>query len=97
MVLSGQEVWPLVEGGKGDLDFQRAEQRRAWAATGGIGTFSGVNGDCIDDRGNLVPLIYRGRTRLERHEELIRYSIRVAISQARIAHDVRGGEGRLRT
>jgi NAD(P)H-dependent flavin oxidoreductase YrpB (nitropropane dioxygenase family) len=67
----------------------------AWAASGGVGTFSGVNGDFIDEDGKLVPLVYRGKTRLERHEELISYSIRAAISQARIAHDVRGGQGRL--
>ena len=42
-----------------------------------------------------MPLVYRGKTRLERHEELISYSIKAAISQARIAHDVRGGDGRL--
>ena len=94
LVLSGREVRPLVEGGKG-ISISNGLSSGAWAATGGIGTFSGVNGDYFDERGRLVPLIYRGRTRLERHEELISYSIRAAISQARIAHDVRGGEGRL--
>ncbi len=94
LVLSGREVRPLVEGGKG-ISISNGLSSGAWAATGGIGTFSGVNGDYFDERGRLVPLVYRGRTRLERHEELISYSIRAAISQARIAHDVRGGEGRL--
>jgi nitronate monooxygenase len=94
LVLSGREVRPLVEGGKG-ISISNGLSSGAWAATGGIGTFSGVNGDYFDERGQLVPLVYRGRTRLERHEELISYSIRAAISQARIAHDVRGGEGRL--
>jgi nitronate monooxygenase len=94
LVLSGREVAPLVEGGKG-ISISNGLSSGAWAATGGIGTFSGVNGDYFDERGRLVPLVFRGRTRLERHEELISYSIRAAISQARIAHDVRGGEGRL--
>jgi NAD(P)H-dependent flavin oxidoreductase YrpB (nitropropane dioxygenase family) len=94
LVLSGREVWPLIEGGKG-ISVSNGLSSGAWAATGGIGTFSGVNGDFIDETGRLVPLVYRGKTRLERHEELISYSIRAAISQARIAHDVRGGEGRL--
>jgi nitronate monooxygenase len=94
LVLSGREVRPLVEGGKG-ISISNGLSSGAWAATGGIGTFSGVNGDYFDERGRLVPLVYRGRTRLERHEELISYSIKAAISQARIAHDVRGGEGRL--
>jgi nitronate monooxygenase len=94
LILSGREVWPLIEGGKG-ISISNGLSSGAWAATGGIGTFSGVNGDYIDELGRLVPLVYRGKTRLERHEELIRYSISAAISQARIAHDVRGAEGRL--
>jgi NAD(P)H-dependent flavin oxidoreductase YrpB (nitropropane dioxygenase family) len=94
LILSGREVWPLIEGGKG-ISISNGLSSGAWAATGGIGTFSGVNGDYIDERGRLVPLVYRGKTRLERHEELISYSIQAAISQARIAHDVRGGDGRL--
>jgi nitronate monooxygenase len=94
LVLSGREAWPLIEGGKG-VSISNGLSSGAWAASGGIGTFSGVNGDFIDERGRLVPLIFRGRTRLERHHELIRHSIQAAISQARIAHDVRGGEGRL--
>lgn len=94
LMLSGKEVWPLVEGGKG-ISATNGLSSGAWAAAGGIGTFSGVNGDWIDDNGELVPLVYSGKTRLERHEELIRYSINAGISQARIAHDVSGGRGRL--
>jgi nitronate monooxygenase len=94
LILSGREVCPLIEGGKG-ISISNGLSSGAWAAAGGIGTFSGVNGDYIDELGKLVPLVYRGKTRLERHEELISYAIKAAISQARIAHDVRGGEGRL--
>ena len=67
----------------------------AWAAAGGVGTFSGVNADYYDENGRAIPQIYRGRTRKERHEELVDYAIRGGIAQARIAHDVSGGEGRL--
>jgi nitronate monooxygenase len=94
LILSGREVWPLIEGGKG-ISVSNGLSSGAWAGAGGVGTFSGVNGDYIDELGKLVPLVYRGKTRLERHEELIGYAIKAAISQARIAHDVRGGEGRL--
>ena len=94
LILSGREVWPLIEGGKG-ISISNGLSSGAWAGAGGVGTFSGVNGDYIDELGKLVPLVYRGKTRLERHEELISYAIKAAISQARIAHDVRGGEGRL--
>lgn len=94
MMLSGAEVWPLIEGGKG-VAVSSGRSAGAWAAAGGVGTFSGVNPDIVDDNGDHVPLIYHGRDRKERHEELIAYSIRGAISQARIASDVRGGEGRI--
>ena len=94
LILSGREVWPLVEGGKG-ISVSNGLSSGAWAAAGGVGTFSGVNGDYFDEFGKLVPIIYRGKTRIERHEELVDYAIKAAISQARIAHDVRGGEGRL--
>jgi len=94
LILSGREVWPLVEGGKG-ISVSNGLSSGAWAAAGGVGTFSGVNGDYFDELGRLVPLVYRGKTRIERHEELVDYAIKAAISQARIAHDVRGGEGRL--
>lgn len=94
LVLSGREVWPLIEGGKG-VAVSNGLSSGAWAAAGGVGTFSGVNGDLINQHGERVPLIFRGKTRRERHEELIDHSIRAAISQARIAHDVRGNEGRL--
>jgi nitronate monooxygenase len=94
LVLSGREVWPLIEGGKG-VSISTGRSSGAWAAAGGIGTFSGVNGDWVDHNGEQIPLIFRGKTRQERHEELITHSIRAAISQARIAHDVRGGAGRL--
>ncbi len=94
MMLSGQEVWPLVEGGKG-VSASNGRSSGAWAAAGGVGTFSGVNADVFDDNGEIVPLVFRGRDRLERHEELIDYSTRGAISQAKRAHDMRNGEGRI--
>ncbi len=94
MVVSGQEVWPLVEGGKG-VAVSNGRTAGAWAAAGGVGTISGVNADVIDDNGEYVPLTYKGRNRRERHEELVAYSIRGAISQARIAHELRRGEGRI--
>ncbi len=94
MWISGEEVWPLIEGGKG-VAVSNGRSAGAWAACGGVGTISGVNADVVDENGEYVPLIYRGRDRRERHEELVSYSIRGAISQARIAHDLRGGEGRI--
>lgn len=71
------------------------ESSGAWAATGGVGTFSGVNADSYDENGKPIPLVYQGRTRRDRHEELLAYAIQGGLAQARIAHDVSGGEGRI--
>ncbi|MSP21392.1 MAG: nitronate monooxygenase [Alphaproteobacteria bacterium] len=92
--MSGAEVLPLIEGGKG-VAVTTGASSGAWAAAGGIGTFSGVNSDFYDEHGKLVPQIYRGKTRRERHDELVAFGVKGGIAQARIAHDLRGGVGRL--
>ncbi|MBM3547494.1 MAG: nitronate monooxygenase [Alphaproteobacteria bacterium] len=94
LVISGREVLPLIEGGKG-IAVSNGESSGAWAAAGGVGTFSGVNADSRDAQGNIIPWIYHGRTRRERHEELIAASIKGGINQARIAHETARGEGRI--
>ena len=94
MVISGKEVLPLIEGGKG-VAISTGASSGAWAAAGGVGTFSGVNADFFDENGVFVPVIYNGKTRRERHAELIAYGIKGGIAQARIAHDISGGNGRM--
>ncbi|HTZ34547.1 MAG TPA: nitronate monooxygenase [Stellaceae bacterium] len=94
LVISGREVMPLVEGGKG-ISVSNGESSGAWAASGAVGTFSGVNADSYDDGGLPIPQIYHGRTRRERHEELIAYAIAGGIHQARVAHERSGGQGRI--
>lgn len=94
MLMSGREVLPLIEGGKG-VSVSTGESSGAWAAAGGIGTFSAVNANAFDDDGNVIPITYKGKTRRERNEELIEYSIKGAIDQARIAHDIASGNGRI--
>jgi NAD(P)H-dependent flavin oxidoreductase YrpB (nitropropane dioxygenase family) len=71
------------------------ESSGAWAANGGVGTFSGVNADAYDEQGRLIPVVYQGRTRRERHEELISYAIQGGITQARKAHEMSDGRGRI--
>jgi NAD(P)H-dependent flavin oxidoreductase YrpB (nitropropane dioxygenase family) len=93
-VISGREVLPLVEGGKG-ISVSNGESSGAWAASGAVGTFSGVNADSFDTSGQPIPQIYHGRTRRERHEELIAYAIAGGIHQARVAHEKSNGEGRI--
>lgn len=93
-MISGAEALPLIEGGKG-VAVSNGASSGAWAAAGGIGTFSGVNADSFKDDGTIVPQTYHGRTRKDRHEELIKYAVDGGIAQAQIAHETRGGQGRL--
>ncbi len=90
--ISGRDVLPLVEGGKG-ISISNGESSGAWAAAGGAGTFSGVNADSFDEAGEHIDQIYHGKNRRERHEELVAYSVAGGVHQARMAHEVSGGEG----
>jgi NAD(P)H-dependent flavin oxidoreductase YrpB (nitropropane dioxygenase family) len=92
IVYGGQEVWPLVEGGKGVAATNHMSSG-AWAAAGGIGTVSAVNADSYDPHGKIVPQLYPQLTRRERHEQLIRYAIDGAVEQVHRAHDIAGGQG----
>lgn len=92
--ISGRDVLPLVEGGKG-ISVSNGESSGAWAAAGGVGTFSAVNADAHDDQGRLIPVVYQGKTRQKRHEELINYAIQGGITQAKIAHERSNGQGRI--
>ncbi|MEE8172377.1 MAG: nitronate monooxygenase [Alphaproteobacteria bacterium] len=94
LIVSGKEVMPLIEGGKG-IGVTNGLSSGAWAATGAVGTFSGVNADSYDPDGKAIPQLYHGRTRRERHEELVKYAVDGGVTQAQIAHETSGGEGRL--
>jgi NAD(P)H-dependent flavin oxidoreductase YrpB (nitropropane dioxygenase family) len=93
-MMSGREVLPLVEGGKG-ISVSNGESSGAWALAGGVGTFSGVNADSYDAQGRAIPQLYYGKTRRERHEELLAYAIKGGIAQAKIAWEASGGKGRI--
>ncbi|HYF09716.1 MAG TPA: nitronate monooxygenase [Acetobacteraceae bacterium] len=92
--MGGVEVLPLVEGGKG-VAVSNGLSCGSWAAAGGVGTFSAVNADSYDGEGRWIPQIYHGKTRRERHEELVRYAIDGAITQAKRAWEAAGGKGRI--
>ena len=94
VVISGKEVLPIVEGGKG-VAITNGQTSGAFASAGAVGTFSAVNADTYDEAGDPVPVVYKGHTRRERHEELVQMGIDGGISQAKIAHDVSGGKGRI--
>jgi len=92
--MGGGEVLPLVEGGKG-VAVSNGASCGAWASGGGVGTFSAVNADSYDAEGRVIRQIYHGKTRRERHDELVAYGIRGGIAQAREAHERAGGQGRI--
>jgi nitronate monooxygenase len=90
--MSGREVLPLVEGGKG-VSATNGISSGAWAAAGGIGTVSAVNADSYDAQGNVIRQIYHGATRKDRHEELVAYGIAGGVAQVKRAHETAGGKG----
>lgn len=92
--MSGAEVLPLVEGGKG-VAISNGLTAGSWAKAGGIGTFSCVNPDSYTADGAPIPQVYQGKTRSERFVELKDYAIQGGIEQARIAHETREGNGRI--
>lgn len=92
VVISGFEVLPLVEGGKG-VSISNGESAGAWAAAGGVGTFSATNADTYDSQGRPIFQDYLGKNRRERFEEMVAYAIHGGIVQAQRAHEVSGGRG----
>ncbi len=94
VVISGVECHPIIEGGKG-IGATNGKSAGAFAAAGAVGTFSGVNAERYDADGNPIPVAYHGHTRRERHEELVAYGIEGGVAQAKIAHEISNGQGRI--
>lgn len=92
--ISGKEVLPIVEGGKG-ISLSNGFTAGAFAACGAVGTISGVNADRYDANGNIIPSVFLGKTPAERHRELITYAIEAGIQQAKIAYEIASGKGRI--
>jgi nitronate monooxygenase len=92
--MGGVDVLPLIEGGKG-VAISNGLTAGHWAAGGGAGTLSAVNADSYDANGKPIPQLYHGRTRRDRHEELVDYAIRGGIAQAQRARDIAGDRGRI--
>ncbi len=94
IMISGKEVYPLIEGGKG-INASDGRSSGAWAHENCVGTFSGVSPDYYDAQGNVILEQYLKKDRRERHQEMIEQSIRGGIAQAQIAHEIAGGNGRI--
>ncbi|MDR2781851.1 MAG: nitronate monooxygenase [Holosporaceae bacterium] len=91
---SGADVVPVIEGGKG-ISISVGETCGAWAAAGGVGTFSAVNADSYDRNCSIIPQVYHGESRLQRRQELIKYAVAGGITQAKIARERSNGKGRI--
>ncbi|MDQ6989285.1 MAG: nitronate monooxygenase [Mariprofundaceae bacterium] len=94
MKISGKEVLPLIEGGKG-VGVSTGLTSGAWAKAGGIGTVSAVNASRHDADGKIIPVEYKGKSRKARFEELVEFGIEGGLTQLREAHEIAGGNGRL--
>ncbi len=94
IMISGKEVLPIIEGGKG-VAISSGKTSGAFANAGCVGTFSGVNPDIYNKDGDVIPVVYKGTTRRERHEELVALGIEGGIAQAKIAHEMSNGNGRV--
>ncbi|MDR0407030.1 MAG: nitronate monooxygenase [Holosporales bacterium] len=94
LTLSGSEVLPLVEGGKG-ISVSTGATCGAWAQMEAIGTFSAVNADAFTFEEHIFSKIYAGKTRAERYKELIMQAIKGGITQAKIAHEIAQRKGRI--
>lgn len=78
--LSGKEVFPIIDGGKG-IGVSNGTTAGYFAAAGAVGTISLAFPPSSDDAGNLYPLVYKGKTRVERSIEIITQSVKESIKQ----------------
>ena len=94
IVISGKEVLPLIEGGKG-INASNGFSSGAWAKENCVGTFSAVSPDFYDENGNPAAQTIHSKNRVERHEEMVQYAIKGGIAQAQVAHEISNGNGRI--
>ncbi len=92
--ISGAMVYPLIEGGKG-INGTDGKSSGSWAKEGGVGTISMVSPTEISLEGSIIPEIFHEKIRAKRHREMVEYAIKGGISQAQIAHDIAGDNGRI--
>ena len=94
IALSGAEVFPLSEGGKG-INGTDGKSSGSWAKEGGVGTISLVSPTLVDNQGNIIPEEFKEKIREKRHREMVEYAVKGGISQLKIAHEIAGNNGRI--
>ena len=94
--IDGVWILPFIQGGKG-VGATNGANAGAWAAENTAGTISGTGAAIgYDNDGHPITYPYTGRTRRERHEELVAWSIEGGILQATTAYEAAGGRGGIR-
>ncbi|HDO51611.1 MAG TPA: hypothetical protein ENH05_02625, partial [Rhizobiales bacterium] len=94
--IDGAWILPFIQGGKG-VGATNGKNAGAWAAENTGGTISGTGATfSYNENGRPNSYPYTGRTRQERHEELVAWSIEGGILQTAMAHKASGGKGRIR-
>jgi NAD(P)H-dependent flavin oxidoreductase YrpB (nitropropane dioxygenase family) len=94
IVISGKEVCPIIEGGKG-INGTDGKSSGHFAKEGCVGTISLVSADYYDNNGKVVLERSNKVKRQERHADLIEGAIKGGIAQAQIAHEIAGNSGRI--
>ncbi len=94
IMISGKEVLPLIEGGKG-INASDGRSSGAWAHENCVGTFSGVAPDYYDSLGNRIKEVFYKAARRDRQAEMIEQSIKGGVAQAQVAHEISNGNGRI--
>ncbi|MDD4556126.1 MAG: nitronate monooxygenase [Alphaproteobacteria bacterium] len=94
IMISGKEVLPIIEGGKG-INATNGFCSGSWAKENCVGTFSAITPDSYDENNNVILERFLTRTRPERQQEMIEQAIRGCISQAQIAYETSNGNGRI--
>ena len=94
VTISGKEVLPLVEGGKG-IFVSNGNSAGAWAAEDAVGTISAVIPDKKNEDGSFIQAMFNAKRRKDRHEEFITNAIDGTVDQIKVAHEKSNGKGRI--
>jgi len=92
--ISGADVFPIVEGGKG-VGVSNGFTAGAFASANAVGTFSGTYPNLTVEQLDGPSVRRSEKTRQKRSLQLAADAIRESIAQARIAYEVSGGLGRI--
>ncbi len=94
IIISGKEVCPIIEGGKG-INGTNGVSSGHFAKENCVGTISLVSPDLYDADGNVIMERSNRVKRQDRHDDLIAAAIKGGIAQAQIAHEIAGNNGRI--